>query len=178
MNSAKNFEVLVCRVPEIAQAIVEKLWVYFRFSSWIYLPGMASTPPHRSFSSAHSLANSTSSLMGIDAEALVPAEERTALLDRAADQRTEYTSGAATPSTCTFSSCGTTPGFRFNTHQTSVSLQCRERPLCPFKASQVLYTLVGVDPQVFYQFVRAFASCNVVSIRAKIAHQPGLEAMS
>ncbi|KAF7782781.1 hypothetical protein Agabi119p4_2157 [Agaricus bisporus var. burnettii] len=60
---------------------------------------MASTPPHRSFSSAHSLANSTSSLMGIDAEALVPAEERTALLDRAADQRTEYTSGAATPST-------------------------------------------------------------------------------
>ncbi|EKM81234.1 hypothetical protein AGABI1DRAFT_112909 [Agaricus bisporus var. burnettii JB137-S8] len=37
--------------------------------------------------------------MGIDAEATVPAEERTALLDRAADQRTEYTSGAATPST-------------------------------------------------------------------------------
>jgi hypothetical protein len=76
----------------------------FSTSSLLYIRLiMASTPPD-------GLADS-SSLMGIDAEEPSLSEERTALLDMDAGRRMNYSSGVATPSTCTFPTPRTT-----NTH--------------------------------------------------------------
>lgn len=112
---------------------------------------MASTP-------TYSLADSTTSLMGIDAETISLSEERTALLDRNAARRMSYSSGVATPNTCTPATRGNAINFFANTHCVISRLLHWKRYLCLYKTSQVLYTLASMDTELFFRPVRVYLS--------------------